>query len=76
MAGYLSPPDNAPSLAGKVGDVLTGVLFNIGSYAKGLRLGETCLGALLGEVVREKECRVIGSGWVWGSGLGTGSLTR
>lgn len=59
MAMHLEP------LAGKVGDVLTGVVFNMQSYAEGLGLVENFrLGVLWGEVVREKEGRVIESGWV------------
>lgn len=61
MAVYVEPLDNAPFLAGKVGDVVTGILFNTWSYAEGLRWVETfCLVVLLGEVVRGREGSVIG----------------
>lgn len=61
MAVHLEP------LAGKVGDVLTGVLFHTHSYAKGLRLVDNFCWVRsysAGEAVRERECRAIGRGWI------------
>ena len=55
MAIHLEPLDGTHFLAGKVGDVLTGVLFNTQSYAKGLKLVENLLHGILGEMVREKD---------------------
>lgn len=36
MAVHVGPVDAVPSLAGQVGDVLTGVSVTVQSYAKGL----------------------------------------
>lgn len=74
MAVHLESLDNAHFLAGKVGDVLMGVLFNTQSYARGLKLVENLLLGILGEMVREKDNRIIESRWVWSLGLGISSL--
>lgn len=47
MAAQLESLDSAPFLAGKVGDVSTGVLFKTQSYAKGLELVETFCSTVL-----------------------------
>ena len=73
MAAHLVSLDNAPLLAGKIGDVLTEILFKTQSYAKGWKLVEIC-GHYLQENVRRRERRVTESIWVWSSGLGTSFL--